>query len=99
MIFLVFVGIVSLIVETARFSLIPAYNAAEIDAVSWYGFFGEFMDVALSVGIFLYILVLGGAKFSKCFSYLFEFKVKTYSVCRGCGNKTDVKELPIEPES
>jgi hypothetical protein len=98
-IFLIFIWIVSLVVETTRVSLVPAFITADIGGISWFGFFGEFLDISVSVGVFLYFLMYGGAKFAKYFSYLFEFKFNSYKECTACGSKFSVVELPNDPES
>ncbi|EAR08767.1 hypothetical protein MED297_08886 [Reinekea sp. MED297] len=98
-IFLIFFLIVSFVIENTRVSLVPAFHAAEIGANNWFDFIGEALDAVLSVGLFLYLIFWGGAKFSKYFSYLFEFKFSIHKSCSVCGEKTVVVDLPEHPES
>lgn len=94
MLFALFFGVLSLVVETARVGLIPAFRAVEHGVSSWLDFVGEALDTIITVSIIVYFFMKGGAKFTKYYSYFFDFKFQTYLECNVCKEHSAKVELP-----
>ncbi|WP_196161519.1 hypothetical protein [Reinekea sp. G2M2-21] len=94
-----FFGVLSLVIETARVGLIPAFRAVEHGVSNWLDLFGEALDTIITVSIIVYFFMKGGAKFTKYYSYFFDLKFQTFLECNVCKKRSAKIELPEVPKS